>query len=1004
MIYTFYSFKGGVGRSMALANIAELLYSRGLKVLMIDFDLEAPGLERYFDVPRATNLADVLTQRGVIDMLNSYKELRSLPKLNLPGTQAPKPDRTDEATADNDAELEREKFPFSVEPLSSFIVPIYKTSVTGGSLSLLPAGRRARSENVDKRRGPDKKEIKNEFVKYAERVRSFNWDDFYLNWEGELFFEWFRKEAEGMADVVLVDSRTGVTEMSGVCTYHLADVVVMFVAANNQNLSGTKMMADSLANPLLVTEGRKGRKLSLVFVPSRVEPFESSLLVEFQRDFEKDFGKLILDSGLKFERTAFLDLKIPYATSFAFKEDVAVREPTQPNAAELVRAYDKITGTLAQLEPRDSRMRRIFHPIERANVFISYKSGPELDEAMAREIAQAVGKQHYVFYDKMLLPGDRWADRLKSELEKADVQIVLLSKEATSSRWIRQELATAVELAATRNLSIIPVRLAYDEPLPPEFGYYLNDILWFSWHGPEDTPRLMEELLRAIASNTQVAAPIGMEAKPSATRLSAEETEQTTKPPAKIIRRPKVLEGLKTINSASRIDLSKLGWVLAITITIIFSTPVKTWIADLFSRAPDGVTRSRALAANSQEQLASDPQLSLLLAIESAKASPTPEAEAALRKALFRLQAEGPDTSFSASEYVRAPINCAEFAPGGRLVVTGSTDGSVSLWDPDRINRTIEFQAHRVAINDVRFTNSGTLFVTAAREGTVRVWRQSNKDSYEVAQLRGHNDWVVSARFDAGFRVVTASFDDTARVWELSNNNQMVELRGHSGNVYTAEFDITGKFVVTASEDKTARVWDSSTGREIFVLRHDGPLRSAAFSPKGNLIVTASTDRTAKVWETATGNLVATLEGHSDWVTRAGFSPDEKLVVTASNDSTARVWEAATGKSVAVFQGHKNWVWSAEFNPDGKRVVTSSRDGTAQLWEANTGEVLEKFPGAAVSAKFNAEGNLILTVDRDNKAYLYRCEYCGTIDDLLKAARGLVSREFTKEERERYSL
>jgi MinD-like ATPase involved in chromosome partitioning or flagellar assembly len=47
MIYTFYSFKGSVGRSMALANIAELFYRRGLKVLMVDFDLEAPGLERY---------------------------------------------------------------------------------------------------------------------------------------------------------------------------------------------------------------------------------------------------------------------------------------------------------------------------------------------------------------------------------------------------------------------------------------------------------------------------------------------------------------------------------------------------------------------------------------------------------------------------------------------------------------------------------------------------------------------------------------------------------------------------------------------------------------------------------------------------------------------------------------------------------------------------------------------------------------------------------------------
>jgi MinD-like ATPase involved in chromosome partitioning or flagellar assembly len=68
MVLTFYSFKGGVGRSMAIANVAELLFRPGLKVLLVDFDLEAPGLERYFTV-RADGC------RGVIDMLQS--ELRS---------------------------------------------------------------------------------------------------------------------------------------------------------------------------------------------------------------------------------------------------------------------------------------------------------------------------------------------------------------------------------------------------------------------------------------------------------------------------------------------------------------------------------------------------------------------------------------------------------------------------------------------------------------------------------------------------------------------------------------------------------------------------------------------------------------------------------------------------------------------------------------------------------------------------------------------------------------
>lgn len=72
MIYTFYSYKGGVGRSMALANVAELFYQAGLRVLMVDWDLEAPGLEQYFSVDKTA----ALDRRGVIDMKQLRKRRR----------------------------------------------------------------------------------------------------------------------------------------------------------------------------------------------------------------------------------------------------------------------------------------------------------------------------------------------------------------------------------------------------------------------------------------------------------------------------------------------------------------------------------------------------------------------------------------------------------------------------------------------------------------------------------------------------------------------------------------------------------------------------------------------------------------------------------------------------------------------------------------------------------------------------------------------------------------
>src|SRR5688500_7860947 len=121
MFATFYSFKGGVGRSMALANIAEIFSRQKLRVLMVDFDLEAPGLERYFDKAKAATEPDqVLERRGIIDLLESYQELRSLAG----------------------ARIEPPSTAFPVEPLSNFVVTLYEPSPERQSVSLIPAGMR----------------------------------------------------------------------------------------------------------------------------------------------------------------------------------------------------------------------------------------------------------------------------------------------------------------------------------------------------------------------------------------------------------------------------------------------------------------------------------------------------------------------------------------------------------------------------------------------------------------------------------------------------------------------------------------------------------------------------------------------------------------------------------------------------------------------------------------------------------------------------------------------
>jgi WD40 repeat protein len=111
--------------------------------------------------------------------------------------------------------------------------------------------------------------------------------------------------------------------------------------------------------------------------------------------------------------------------------------------------------------------------------------------------------------------------------------------------------------------------------------------------------------------------------------------------------------------------------------------------------------------------------------------------------------------------------------------------------------------------------------------------------------------------------------------------------------VFSAAFSPDGRRIVTASLDNTARLWDAGTGKPIGepLTGHMGRVNTAAFSPDGRRIVTASDDSTARLWDASTGKPIGELAGHTDSVFSAAFSPDGRRIVTASADNTARLWE-----------------------------------------------------------------------------------------------------------------
>ncbi len=168
-----------------------------------------------------------------------------------------------------------------------------------------------------------------------------------------------------------------------------------------------------------------------------------------------------------------------------------------------------------------------------------------------------------------------------------------------------------------------------------------------------------------------------------------------------------------------------------------------------------------------------------------------------------------------------------------------------------------------------------------------------------------------------------------------------------------------GTRIVTASADKTARVWDARTGAPLAVLSgHGGLVASAAYSPDGTRIVTASVDKTARIWDAVTGVSLAVFVSDSGGMYSAAYSPDGMRIVTASSDKTVRIWDVKTGAPLSVFAGHGDVVQSALYSPDGARIVTASADKTARVWNARVPAGLDAQITWSESAEFDPLSDL----------------------------------------------
>lgn len=470
-VITFYSYKGGTGRTMALANVACILAEnkKNKNVLMIDWDLEAPGLHRFFYDKfkkqfKHNKMKDFDKYPGLIDLFLKLNE-----KIN---------------TFQNKKEIKNriEKI-YNEINIENFII---ETDIS--NLYLMKAG------SFD------------EF--YSSKVNTFSWESVYS--EAPFIFLSIIEKLSQKYRFILIDSRTGLNDISNICTMVMPEKLIVVFTPNAQSLTGVIDLIKT------ATEYRKQsndlRPLIIFPLPSRIELSRPSLheawrfgdkknnISGYQNQFEEILKEVYEIPECSLDEY-FNEVQIQHVPEYAFGEEIAVIVERGESRLSLARSYENFAERLIKLPKPWWKPEKII-----AKVYISYRK-VEPDKSLANYLTEYLSEiGHKVFLDTQILVGIDWASEITKQILSADVFIVLLSNESVKSDMIRQEIRFAYEnrIKKKQKLIILPIRVNYQNELPYDLGAYLDQIQYATWNNGDSYDSVSSQIASAISKVMQI--------------------------------------------------------------------------------------------------------------------------------------------------------------------------------------------------------------------------------------------------------------------------------------------------------------------------------------------------------------------------------------------------------------------------------------------------------------------------------------------------------------------